>query len=464
MTILSRLSNKSNRASGNPKRTKHSAPKVGRETFRTSREMDFFSEKEFLTQTGHEIRAWPLVFVKESMDNGLDNCEEAGIAPLIEVIADASGITVKDNGSGLPGDTLKAQMNFAVRVSSREAYVAPDRGRQGNALKTILPMPRVVDPEHGRLIITTGGKRHVITCGVDPISQQAVVNDRTENVKSSNLVKGQKARFIRGAEMRMEWGKSGGRTVKWPFDGLLPCSDEADPPFHERFHSLVEAFALFNPHATIRQNWFGKKKTWKATNANWQKWNPSRPTSAHWYGVADLERLIAACITRDRDARTDRLVSDFLAQFDGLTGSLKRAKVLAETGLKRVKLSEFVVNGHLDRDRIAKLLNAMQKHTRPVNPKCLGIIGEEHFKTRLLAMGVKSESFRYKQVISGKKSKNSQSEQEEKPSFIPCVVEVAFGYLGPASPDKRRICKKPSFFRALSGSPVPAAGQRIHTP
>lgn len=38
---------------------------LNRTTFRTSRAMDFFSEKELTTQTGHGIEEWPLVVVKE---------------------------------------------------------------------------------------------------------------------------------------------------------------------------------------------------------------------------------------------------------------------------------------------------------------------------------------------------------------------------------------------------------------
>src|SRR6476620_2809265 len=81
--------------------------RLERVTFRTSREMDFFSERELVTQTGHDKDEWPLVIVKEPMDNGLDACEEADVPPVIEVVADASGITVRDNGPGLPEDTLK---------------------------------------------------------------------------------------------------------------------------------------------------------------------------------------------------------------------------------------------------------------------------------------------------------------------------------------------------------------------
>jgi hypothetical protein len=38
---------------------------------------------------------------------------------------------------------------------------------------------------------------------------------------------------------------------------------------------------MFNPHATFHLNWFGNKKTWKATNTAWEKWKPCKPTSPY---------------------------------------------------------------------------------------------------------------------------------------------------------------------------------------
>jgi DNA topoisomerase VI subunit B len=389
--------------------------RLERTTFRTSREMDFFSEKELVTQTGHEISDWSLVFAKEVIDNSLDACDEADIAPVIEVTADASGITVKDNGPGLPENTLGAAMDFTIRASNREAYVAPDRGAQGNALKTILPMPVVVDPEHGRLIVQAHGKQHIITCGADPISQQAVIHDDTTVLSTV------------GTSVRIEWSPEECDGVPmWPFRGLEPTAASCwGPSFSDRFHAIVEGFAIFNPHATFRLNWFGQELKWEATDPVWQKWKPDKPTSAHWYELPHLERLIGAYITHDREAGEDRFVSDFIAEFDGLTGSQKRGKVLVDSDLKRVRLSELVADNRLDSDRIATLLQAMQAHTRPVKSQRLGVIGEDHLKTRLLEMGVQPESFRY----SRKLSKDG----------LPCVLESAFGWLGDESADRRRI-------------------------
>src|SRR5262249_30890677 len=151
--------------------------RLERQTFETSREMDFLSEKELIAQTGHGRDDWALVFAKETLDNSLDICEEKEIPPVLIVTADAAGITAADNGPGLPEATLQGATNFKVRVSSREAYISPSRGAQGNGLKTLLAMPSVLDPERGRLVITANGRRHEIACGADPISQRARITD-----------------------------------------------------------------------------------------------------------------------------------------------------------------------------------------------------------------------------------------------------------------------------------------------
>jgi DNA topoisomerase VI subunit B len=157
----------------NPNATQPATP--GRTTFTTSRLLDFFSEKELTAQTGHAIAQWPLVVLKELVDNALDACEEANVAPDVEIVVDDTGITVIDNGPGIPPETIAAVLDYEVRVSSREAYMAPDRGAQGNALKTIVAMPFVLDGKLGRLTVTAGGVRHEIVVRVDPIRQEPVI-------------------------------------------------------------------------------------------------------------------------------------------------------------------------------------------------------------------------------------------------------------------------------------------------
>jgi hypothetical protein len=67
-----------------------------RETFRTSRLLDFCNEPELVKQIGHPSDRWPLVVLKELTDNALDEAEEAGTAPEIHV--EVSGNAALDLG------------------------------------------------------------------------------------------------------------------------------------------------------------------------------------------------------------------------------------------------------------------------------------------------------------------------------------------------------------------------------
>jgi DNA topoisomerase VI subunit B len=147
-----------------------------RETFKTSRLLDFCSQKELIAQTGHAVSAWPVVALKELLDNAIDACEDAGIPPKVAVTVDTSGISVTDNGPGIPPDTVNGVLDFAVRVSSREAYVSPTRGAQGNALKTLVAMPFVLDGEEGHVEIAARGIRHKVALRVDRIRQAPVID------------------------------------------------------------------------------------------------------------------------------------------------------------------------------------------------------------------------------------------------------------------------------------------------
>jgi hypothetical protein len=148
---------------------------LDRQTFMTSRQMNFFSEKELVTQTGHSRNEWSLVFLKETIDNSLDACDEKRIAPEIEIVVDEGSLTVRDNAGGIPDSTIDSVVDFTVRVSSREMYVAPDRGAQGNALMTLLGMPKVLSPDHGRLVICANGIEHTFRCVADPVSSRLSV-------------------------------------------------------------------------------------------------------------------------------------------------------------------------------------------------------------------------------------------------------------------------------------------------
>jgi DNA topoisomerase VI subunit B len=134
-------------------------PTLQRVAFKTSRLAEFVGVRELNAQTGHSPAEWPLVILKELVDNALDECEEAEVAPeiTVEVSTSRGEIIVRDNGRGLPADTLVDILDYLSRTSSREVYVSPTRGAQGNALKTLLPMPHALHGTSGTTVVESRG-------------------------------------------------------------------------------------------------------------------------------------------------------------------------------------------------------------------------------------------------------------------------------------------------------------------
>ena len=79
------------------------AKRLTRVPFKVSRLMEFCTRRELVNQTGHDVYEWALVILKELVDNGLDDTEEAGIAPVISVTVKCGSIIVTDNGSDSNG-------------------------------------------------------------------------------------------------------------------------------------------------------------------------------------------------------------------------------------------------------------------------------------------------------------------------------------------------------------------------
>jgi DNA topoisomerase VI subunit B len=363
--------------------------------------MEFCTKRELQNQTGHSVGEWPLVVLKELMDNALDACEEAEVAPVISISAnlDAGSITIQDNAAGIETDTIKSILDYTIRVSSREAYVSPTRGAQGNALKTILAMGYVLDREvvHsdtdavGVTIIETRGVKHRVEFRADHINNQPkIAHDTTpSSIKTGSRI-----------------------TVKWPPKlDWTRCWTAGD------FKELAESYTWLNPHLTLRGIWNGEQFiNVKATDPNWEKWRPRNPTSPHWYDEARLQRYLAAHVARDRDLGRHRTVREFIAEFRGLSGTAVQRKILNEVGCSHQSLAQFFGAEKVNRTGIAALLAAMRKHSKPVAPKHLGIIGADHFKQRVLAAGGNADSFKYQRRM-------GMTPDEQ----IPYVVEFAFG-------------------------------------
>jgi DNA topoisomerase VI subunit B len=364
------------------------APSLERKVFTTSRLAEFCSASELEKQTGHAPGDWPLVVLKELIDNATDEAEKAGIAPVIEVTVDNGYITVADNGPGIAPAVVAKVLDFNVRVSDKEAYVSPTRGAQGNALKTIVAMPFALDGQRGETTIEARGIEHSIAFSIDPVRRIPRISHQQNPgpVKNGTRI-----------------------TVGWPFSARSQL-DSA----RSEFLLFAENYALINPHLTLRVTWNGVVAlAAMAGNPKWQKWTPADPIPPHWYTPDRFDRNIAVHIAHDQDHGGKTTVREYVKSFAGLSGSPKLAAVLDDLGASRLSLADFYQEGrnHLG---VERLLIAMQQAAKPVNEKSLGIIGRENIEQFFATRG--AEAFQYRR-------------QTRTVSGLPYIVETAFGWI-----------------------------------
>jgi DNA topoisomerase VI subunit B len=367
-----------------------------RKTFTISRLAEFVSESELVKQIGHPVADWPLVILKEVVDNALDEAEEAGVPPVIEISVHEGSIVVHDgSGRGIPSETVEKLTDYSARTSSRAAYASPTRGAQGNALQCLIAMPFALTKEDCETVtIEARGVEHRIAFATDLIRQtpKPVIERRASLVKNGTRL-----------------------TVLWP-DSASSILGRAKRDFLQ----LAETFTWLNPHLILSLRWDSEEIfTARSTLPDWARWCPSAPTSAHWYNAETLRRLIGAEVAFAEDhGLPQRPVRDFIADFRGLSGTAKTKAICDALNLSRRSLADVV----LDPPLVARLLAAMKDGSRAVKPKDLGVIGRDHLLRRFVAAGAQEDSFDY------------QINAFEYDG-LPYVVEVAFAY-APGLADK----------------------------
>ena len=393
------------------------APSLARKTFTVSRQSEFASTAELAKATGHPVERWPLVIVKELIDNGLDAAEEAKVPPDIEVIVDKDGITVADRGPGIAAETVASIADYTVRTSSREAYVSPTRGAQGNALQTILAMGFALSQSRSETIIESRGVRHTIAVDFDPVRRVP----RVEHAQAPSTVKN-------GVRVRVAWPDSACSILREARAGFLP---------------LVDNFSWLNPHLRLELKLDGVRVfEAQPTDLAWHKWLPSQPTSSHWYNTERLSRLIGATIADAEDrGLASPFVRDFIAEFAGLSGTAKRRDICEKIGAQRLTLAEFFAKGD---EGVHDLLLAMQEASRPMKPDDLGFLGKEHLLRRMSEVGAHPATFAYRRVAL------------VADDGLPHAAEVAFAW-APEAPARQFVAGL-NFSPVIGGNPFRTFG------
>jgi DNA topoisomerase VI subunit B len=370
-----------------------------REPFSIDRTAEFFTEKELSMQLGHDRDYWPAAILKELIDNALDAAENGGTVPKVKVIVEEDAVTVADNGPGLPVEVLDASLDYHVRVSDKAVYVSPTRGQLGYGLKGVWAAPYVANDRQGRVEITTGGLCHTIEITFGRIQGRPKITHTTEDANP----------FVKnGTVIKVHWPQIASYLGNGGEPGFYKSPDTAA--------GLLSRYAALNPHASFHLQLPDRCLDLPASDAGWKKWRPDQPTSPHWYTPVTLRALVAAHVASEQNqAATPKTVRAFVAEFAGLQGSRKVKAVLQAAGLAGNYLHALAPSDDVDMDKVKRLLEAMQEHSRRVQPKALGVLGEAHFKQCFSErFDVDPNTIRYKRALGTAGN-------------MPFVVEVGFG-------------------------------------
>ena len=208
--------------------------RLERTTFETPRASEYFTADELRKQTTQPPEKFGSVVIKELIDNALDACEGAGVAPEVTIrtiegaVEGHVRITVSDNGPGIPPEVVGKMLNFETRTSDKAAYRSPTRGAQGNALKTVVGIPHALGSSEP-VVIEARGIRHVIEPMVDPAGNVRVAH-----------------------EMQNSEGSAGTRVTV-----TLPQRFELKP-VECKPNYWAAGVSLFNPHAFVKLERFSE--------------------------------------------------------------------------------------------------------------------------------------------------------------------------------------------------------------
>lgn len=357
-----------------------------RETFSLSRSLEFMSEAELTKQIGYPRNLWLPAITKELIDNALDHCEEIRRLPEVAVRVADGTLSVRDNGDGIPPETVEAMLDFDRRVSSREARRGPARGAQGNAGKTIVSVPYALNGSHGQTIIEARGRRHEVTVALDSLAQKPKIDheQRSGGVQNGTFVE----------------------------VGIADLPSILDGEQIARFVLLCRNFAALNPHLALSLELpGGESHRWDRTSNKIAKWTPAHPEPPGWHDRESFQRLAGACIAKDREQGVDRSLRTFLSQFAGLKRSATLKAVCEQVGIERAPLSALMNCEGLDAKKVAALLASAQWHGSMPKPQKLGSLGRRHIEHVLRQVG--SRKPKYKKVVGTSRE-------------LPFVVEAAF--------------------------------------
>lgn len=263
--------------------------KLERVHIERSRIMEYLNVNDLRAMTGLSPDDFHKAIIKELVDNALDACEERSVTPEISVKAHRENgqyhYKTTDNGGGMTEEVIRKILNFETRTSSKEAYRAPTRGAQGNALKTVFGIPIALRQEDTprSIVFRTRDKEYTITIDPNYIADVPEIEFEANNSQP----------FLDGTEISL--------AIDLGFD-----SEDYRGHYAGIYHDMLFAYSLFNPHATFI---FNDDIQLKARNTEFRKFLPTDLTSPQWYTANDFASLIYGLV----NAGHDKGIRDFLS-------------------------------------------------------------------------------------------------------------------------------------------------------
>jgi len=359
-----------------------------RELLTYSRDLEFFEIQTLQAATGQSAGNFHNVILKELLDNALDACEAAGVAPKIgiEITSDAEcyHFSILDNGDGLSREAIERIMDISSYTSDKAAYKAPLRGAQGNALKTLMGIPVALSGGSVciPLVIESRGVAYSIHVMPDQVLQKVDIGIEEEPVDHNFTV-----------------------IKTWiPVDYAFQEGNSVD-----YWSTIIQRYACFNPHARFSfvgdDSYYPHDDVYEPKSPEYTKFLPTEPTSPWWYTEDDMRKLVYGFISND----LDKTLREFLMEFKGLSRATSKITALFPGAKRLSDLSRS--NGDL-----SHLLAAMQTHATEPKPSALRCLGKEHFQYFL-----GDDGFLYKKIASSYKHRGAR---------IPYIIEAAASKYG----------------------------------
>jgi DNA topoisomerase-6 subunit B len=204
--------------------------------------------------------------VKEAVDNALDACEEAGIAPDIYVevseVGDYYRLVVEDNGPGITKEQLPkvfGKLLYGSRFHAREQ----SRGQQGIGISAAVLFSQLTSGKPAKITSRTQGE-------ADASYYELIIDTDTNEPEIK-------------AESRTSWDRSHGTRIELEM--------EANMRARNQLHDYIKHTAVVNPHARLELREPGLHEPLKFERATDQLPAETEEIRPHPHGV-ELGTLI----------------------------------------------------------------------------------------------------------------------------------------------------------------------------